>query len=110
MLLGAGFQYLTGRPYSGFANVTLPQGVRPIFVEPFGSRRLSPQTILDLRVSKIFRLGPTGRIEVLLDVLNALNDAAEEGVATRNFYSPNFGVGVDFIPPRRAMIGARVSF
>ncbi|MGH9390166.1 MAG: TonB-dependent receptor domain-containing protein [Vicinamibacteria bacterium] len=110
VLLGAGFQYLTGRPFSGFANVTLPQGVRPIFVEPFGSRRLSSQTILDLRVSKIFRLGPTGSIEVLVDVLNALNDTAEEGVATRNFYSPNFGVGVDFITPRRAMIGAKVSF
>jgi hypothetical protein len=110
VLLGASFQHLTGRPYTGFANVTLPQGVRPIFVEPFGSRRLSSQTILDFRVSNIFRFGPARSLEVLLDVLNALNDAAEEGVATRNFYSPNFGEGVDFMPPRRAMIGARVSF
>jgi hypothetical protein len=110
VLLGASFQHLTGRPYTGFANVTLPQGVRPIFVEPFGSRRLSSQQILDVRVSKIFRVGSAGSIEVLMDVLNALNDSAEEGVATRNFYSPNFGVGVEFMTPRRAMIGAKVSF
>jgi hypothetical protein len=110
VLVGAGFQYLTGRPYSGFANVTLPQGVRPIFVEPFGSRRLSSQTILDFRVSKIVRFGARANVELLMDVLNALDDRAEEGVATRNFYSPNFGRGVDFIPPRRAMIGAKVSF
>jgi hypothetical protein len=110
VLLGASFQHLTGRPYTGFANVTLPQGVRPIFVEPFGSRRLSSQQILDLRVSKLFRVGSTGSVEVMIDVLNALNDSAEEGVATRNFYSPNFGVGVELITPRRAMIGAKVSF
>jgi outer membrane receptor protein involved in Fe transport len=110
ILLGAGFQYLTGRPYTGIANVTLPQGVRPIFIEPFGSRRLSAQTILDLRISKIFRFGPARSLEVMLDVLNALDDTAEEGLATRNFYSPNFGVGVDFIPPRRAMIGAKLAF
>jgi hypothetical protein len=79
-------------------------------VEPFGSRRLSSQTIVDFRVSKIFRFGTTGNVELLVDVLNALDDSAEEGVATRNFYSPNFGRGVDFITPRRAMIGAKVSF
>jgi hypothetical protein len=84
--------------------------VRPIFIEPFGSRRLSAQTILDLRISKIFRFGPARSLEVMLDVLNALDDTAEEGLATRNFYSPNFGVGVDFIPPRRAMIGAKLAF
>jgi outer membrane receptor protein involved in Fe transport len=110
ILVGANFQYLTGRPYAPFANVTLPQGVRSIYVEPLGSRRLSSQTLLDLRISRTFRVGPTGSIEILLDILNALDDTAEEGVATRNFFSPNFGAGIDFVPPRRAMIGAKFSF
>jgi hypothetical protein len=45
-----------------------------------------------------------------VDILNALDDTAEEGVATRNFYSPNFGVSTDFVQPRRAMMGVRLSF
>jgi hypothetical protein len=108
--LGINFQYLTGRPYTGLANVTLPQGVRPIYIEPLGSRRLSSQEILDLRLSKTFRMGPTRSVELLVDILNALDDTAEEGVATRNFYSPNFGVSTDFVQPRRAMMGVRLSF
>ena len=32
-----------------------------------------------------------GRIELLFDVLNVLNDTAEEGLATDNLFSPNFG-------------------
>lgn len=110
ILVGVNFQYVTGRPYTGLANVTLPQGVRPIYIEPLGSRRLSSQEILDLRVSKTFRMGATGSVELLVDILNAFNDTAEEGVATRNFYSPNFGISTDFVTPRRAMVGVRVSF
>ncbi|HSF14791.1 MAG TPA: TonB-dependent receptor [Vicinamibacteria bacterium] len=110
ILLGAHFQYLTGKPYTAFANVTLPQGVRPIYIEPLGSRRLASQQILDLRVSKTIRMGSRSRIEVLVDVLNALNDTSEEGVATQNFFSPNFAVGSNFVAPRRAMIGVKLSF
>jgi len=110
ILVGSNFQYLTGTPYTGLANVTLPQGVRPIYIEPFGSRRLSSQEILDLRISKIFPLGSTRSVEVLGDILNALNDTAEEGVATRNVFSPNFAVGTDFLTPRRAMLGVKFSF
>ncbi len=36
------------------------------------------------------------------DVLNLLNDTAEEAVATDNFYSPTFGQPTIFIDPRRA--------
>ena len=110
ILVGGHFQYLTGRPYTAFANVTLPQGTRSIYIEPFGSRRLSSQELLDLRVSKSFLMGPTGRVELLVDIFNVLNDASEEGVATQNFFSPNFAAGTNFVAPRRAMVGARLSF
>jgi hypothetical protein len=110
ILVGANFQYLTGRPYTALANVALPQGVRSIYIEPFGSRRLSSQELLDLRVSKSFAIGPERSVEVLVDVLNVLDDTAEEGVATQNFFSPNFGVGTNFISPRRAMVGVKLSF
>jgi len=110
ILLGASFQHLTGRPYAAEANVALPQGVQAIYIEPLGSRRISSQNLLDLRVSKVFRLGRTHSLEVLVDVLNALNDTAEESIVTRNFFSDNFAVGQTFLAPRRAMIGVRFSY
>jgi Carboxypeptidase regulatory-like domain/TonB dependent receptor-like, beta-barrel/TonB-dependent Receptor Plug Domain len=109
ILVGVNFQYLTGRPFTAVANVTLPQGARPIFIEPLGSHRFSSQELLDLRLSKTLRWG-SGSVELLADILNALNDTAEEGVATRNFFNPNFGVSTNFVPPRRAMVGVRLSF
>ncbi len=49
------------------------------------------------------------RVELLLDVLNALNDTAEESVATDNLFSPNFGRPTLFVDPRRPMLGVRMN-
>jgi len=47
---------------------------------------------------------------LLLDVLNALNDTAGDGLATDNLFSTaNFGQPTIFMDPRRAMISARVN-
>jgi hypothetical protein len=46
---------------------------------------------------------------LLVDVLNALNDTAEESLATDNLFSPTFGQPVAFIDPRRAMLGVRLN-
>ena len=46
---------------------------------------------------------------MVLDVLNALNDTAEEGLATDNKFSPNFGQPTAFVDPRRAMVGVRLN-
>jgi uncharacterized protein (TIGR02453 family) len=61
---------------------------------------------------KRFRVESRGvRVELLLDVLNALDDAAAEGIATDTLttstvaQAPGFGVGNVFIDPRRAMVG-----
>ena len=40
-----------------------------------------PQSLLDLRVSRTISFGSVGRIDVLLDVLNVLNDTAGEALA-----------------------------
>jgi hypothetical protein len=42
-------------------------------------------------------------------VLNAFNRATEEGLATDNLYSPNFGQPTVFVDPRRVMLGARLN-
>ena len=90
-VVGANLQYFSGKPWAATAQIALPQGDQRILLEPRGSRRLSSQSILDLRVSRTIRIGGVGRIELLLDVLNALNDTAEEALATDNLFSPNFG-------------------
>ena len=65
--------------------------LRPVLIEPRGTQRLSSQTLLDLRVSRAFRLGDVGRVELRLDVLNALNDTAEESIRTDVYDAPTVG-------------------
>ena len=55
-----------------------------------------------------------GRIDLLLDVLNLLNDAAEESLATETLmtetvFSPTFGQPASFMDPRRVMVGVRLN-
>src|SRR5206468_9247282 len=103
-------QISSGKPWAATAQVKLPQNSEQrILLEPRGSRRLSAQTLLDLRVSRTIAVGRAGRIELLVDVLNALNDTAEEGLATDNLFSANFGQPTVFMDPRRAMLGVRLN-
>jgi len=109
-VLAANLQISSGKPWAATTVVSLPQnGQQRILIEPRGSRRLSTQSLLDLRLSRAFNIGSMGRIELLLDLLNALNDTAEEGVATDNLFSSNFGQPTVFLDPRRAMLGVRLN-
>jgi len=107
--VGANLQYFSGKPWAATAQVALSQGDQRILVEPRGSRRLSSQSLLDLRVSKKVSVRPMGQIELLADVLNVLNDTAAENLATDNLLSPNFGQPTIFIDPRRAMLSVRLN-
>jgi hypothetical protein len=114
MVIAGSVQYFSGKPWAAIALVGLPQtnnqATQRVQLEPRGSRRLSSQALLDMRVSKTFSFGGSRRIEVLLDVLNVLNDTAEEGLVSENLSSSNFGVPNSFVDPRRAMVGLRVNF
>ena len=86
-----------------------------MLLEPRGTRRLSSQSLLDLRVSRKITLRGQARVELLLDVLNALNDTAEEALVSDSIgtdLKPNvrFGQPSVFMDPRRAMLGIKVSF
>jgi hypothetical protein len=109
LVVAANLQYFSGKPYAASAQLTLPRGSQRVLLEPPGSRRMSSQSLLNLRLSRTLMFGALGRIELLLDILNALNDTAEEGVATDNLFSPNFGVARVFMDPRRAMVGVRLN-
>ena len=108
VVAAANLQYFSGKPWAATAQVVLPQGDQRVLLESRGSRRLPGQTLLDLRLSKTLALGGTTRIELLLDVLNALNDASAESLATDNIFSTNFGTPAAFVDPRRVMLGIRV--
>jgi hypothetical protein len=109
-VLAANLQYFSGKPWASTALVSLPQNAQQrILLEPRGSRRLSSQTLLDLRVSRPISLGGA-RIELMLDVLNALNDTAEEALATDNLFSANYAQPTVFMDPRRAMFSVRLNF
>ncbi|HXV63920.1 MAG TPA: hypothetical protein VEK15_24680, partial [Vicinamibacteria bacterium] len=108
--LGASYQHLTGTPWAAKALVRLPQGPRAVNIEPRGARRMPSEEILDLRLSKPFSLGNGRRIEILFDLLNALNDVSPQRVANTNYYAENFGEGRDFLTPRRLMVGVKASF
>lgn len=102
-------QFLSGKPWTATAQISLPQGDQRVLLEPRGTRRLPSLTMLDVRVSKTVALGGLGRVEFLMDVLNTFNQATDEGLATDNLYSPNFGQPTVYVDPRRVMLGARLN-
>jgi len=110
LVAAANVRYFSGKPWAASALVPLPQGDVRIQLEQRGPRRLSSQTLVDLRLSRTFALGTASRVELLLDVFNVFNDTAEEGLATDNVFAANFGRAIAFVDPRRAMIAARFSF
>jgi len=109
VLVAGSLQHFSGRPWAATTQVTLPQGSQRIMLEPRGTRRLSSQTLFDLRVSKSIGLGKAGSLDVILDMLNLLNDAAEEAIQSDNLFATTFGRATQFMDPRRAMIGVRLN-
>lgn len=102
-------QLLSGKPWAASTQIALPQGDTRILLEPRGSRRLSSPALVDVRLSRSVPCGSVGRLELLVDVLNALNRTTEEGIASDNIYGTTFGQPTVFIDPRRVMLGARLN-
>jgi hypothetical protein len=113
--IAANYQYFSGKPWAAAALLDLNQGQQRVLLEPRGSRRLSSQSLLDVRLSRTFSAGRAGRIDVLLDVLNALDAAAEEALATdvqvteKVSANPGFAQPTVFVDPRRVMLGIRLN-
>jgi len=72
--IGGFFNYRTGLPTQRyFYHRGLNQGGIDADVEKFGEERYPNLAILDLRLSKIFRLGKYGNVEIMADVFNIFN-------------------------------------
>ena len=118
-LLGVNYGWFNGKPWGGRELIDrslLPQGNRWVYVEPPGARRLDSQSILDLRVSRVFPLGGDDArssppsVEFLVDVLNGLNVASAQDIASRTLGSSLFGVSDRWVDPRRALVGVKFRF
>ena len=107
--MAANLQTFSGKPWAATTQVGLPQGSRRILLEPRGTRRLPSQSLLDLRVSKTLPLFGAGTADLILDLLNVLNDSAEEALVSDNRFATTFSTPRLFIDPRRAMLGVRVN-
>jgi hypothetical protein len=108
-VVAANLQYLSGKPWTQTALINPNEAARAVLIEPRGTRRLSSQTLVDLRVSRAFRFTDLGRVELCLDVLNLLNDTAEESIMSATYDAPNLGLADIFIDPRRAMLSVRLN-
>jgi hypothetical protein len=116
IVVAANLQLFSGRPWAATAQVPLRQsGQQRIMIETRGSRRLSSQSLLDLRISKTLRLRSAGTIDLRLDVLNLLNDSAEEALQSDVLFNSAgqqnaaFGRHSVFMDPRRVMLSVRLN-
>ena len=75
-----------------------------------GSRRVDDWHLLDVRLQKLFQIGPRARIGAFFDFLNLLNSGANEDVLSRSGDNDSFGIRSDFLPPRRLMLGVKLNF
>ena len=61
------------------------------------------------RVSKTLPLGDAGTIDLRLDVLNVLNDSAEEALASDDLSRRDVRQAHRFMDPRRVMLSVRLN-
>jgi len=76
-------------------------------IEPYGSMRAAPENVLNLRLSKVFRLGK-GRASVNFEIFNVLNTNADTGLTFAS--GPTFGYSTGVLPPRVSRFGGTYSF
>ena len=112
LTLAGTLQHVSGKPWAatGLMQLPLPQSRNQrVLLEPRGSRRLSSQTLVDIRLSRSFALGHQSRVELRLDVLNALDDSAQEGLVTDELGAATFAQPSVFVDPRRVMLSVRLN-
>ena len=107
---GAVFNSLAGAPnYRTIQFTGVPQlGTVTVPAEPFGSRRNPTVNLLNLKVSRNFRLQHGSTFELSLEVFNALNTNAATTISYVT--GPTFGVVSAITPPAVARIGGSFKF
>jgi hypothetical protein len=127
--LNAYYRYTSGIPYNvryrlnsddrdslGYPSSPISQ--RTMLLEPRGNRALPNQSLLDVRIEKVFELGEKDRLSVYADIANLFNvgtvNEAEDRVdgetlGTALVHVP-LGGPLALVAPRQVTFGARWSF
>ena len=112
-LVGANYTYQSGRPWARQVKLTQDLAGLPtsILAEKItGDRRVSSQSVLDVRVQKEFMITKTAGLAFFTDMLNLLNNDAYENIGSRLGTSDSYGLPTQFILPRRFLLGAKLKF
>ena len=108
------YQNLSGRTFAPFASVVLPQGRRDIKIEAAGEPgafRAPRTSVLNLRIDKMLSFGGHRKLELIANVVNALQSTAPStSFATFNFFSATYAQPTSWVQPRQLYLGARVNF
>jgi outer membrane receptor protein involved in Fe transport len=109
------YRYTTGLAWGRTASIRgLNQGNEVVRIEPIGTRRTDPVSVIDFRAEKTFPYGSSGHnIGVFLDVFNlankgVINNESRTGVIEAS--GSTFGNPNVWISPRLARLGLRVTF
>lgn len=123
--LNAYYRFLSGRPYAAYERFSSSEingfssSGREVFLEPRGSRRRQNESILDLRLEKIFRVNKGhDRLSIYADIQNVFNAGTVTSVIGRypsqgiaGVANPvQFGSPAAIIAPRQILLGARWTF
>ena len=113
--VSANYQNLSNVAFAPVASVALPQGRRNINIDAPGSFRAERVSLLYLRFNKIIQLPAGRKIELIANVVNALQSEAPTGTNTTNYitfnyFSPNYGLPNTWVQPRMLYLGTRVNF
>jgi hypothetical protein len=111
-LIGANYNYQQGKPWARLIQVPeeLINRSSQVLAERLDDRRVGSWNLLDVRLQKDFAFSQTARFSLFGDVLNALNNDANDGIGSQLGTSENFGLRTDFVLPRRLMVGAKLTF
>jgi len=132
--VNAYYRFFSGFPYAPIANfsgadrralglASSPSAWRRPLAAPRGYGQYDSQSLLDLRLEKIFKVGQTDRIAAYMDVNNLFNSGVITRVVTRldgttvgttecggTYCSVPYGGPVSIIEPRQITFGLRWSF
>lgn len=119
MRLSGTFTYLSGTHWTPTYRTPSFNGTRyQVNVEPLGSQTYPSRTLLDLRLTQLFNVSKSARLELFGEVLNVLNRQAATGYSTRvnSSNSDTSSVYIDYKyptsldPGRRIQLGLRLNF
>jgi hypothetical protein len=110
VLVSARYEHRSGTPYARTALLTGGQQIPSITVnvEPIGARTLPNISLLDLTVQKAFSLAASRRLNLRLNIYNALNNNVVTALTAQS--GANFGKATTILLPRIFDVGASFQF